>query len=99
MPDIFRTDLKKLILDGLTYINPPPFGSKVDATYVLGGSQRSLEYKYNVRLKRSGAWWYITNANNILKLRCAKYNNTYDSIVRKYIAQDREKNYDISSIK
>jgi len=26
------------------------------------------------RLKRSGAWWYPSHANNMLKLRCAKYN-------------------------
>ena len=32
-------------------------------------------------LKRSGAWWYPTNANNILKLRCAKYNETFDRIM------------------
>jgi hypothetical protein len=33
------------------------------------------------RLKRSGAWWYPSCANNILKLRCAKYNRTYDKVI------------------
>ena len=47
----------------------------------------------HVRLKRSGAWWYISNANNILKLRCAKYNGTYDRIIQKYREIDREKVY------
>jgi len=42
----FRTDLRHLILDELIYINPLPPGSKVDAIYVLGGSQTSLEHKY-----------------------------------------------------
>ena len=42
----FRTDLKHLILDELIDINPPSAGSKVDAIYVLGGSQTSLEHKY-----------------------------------------------------
>jgi len=42
----FRTDLKQLILNELVYYNPPPLGSKVDAIYILGGSQRSLAFKY-----------------------------------------------------
>jgi len=42
----FRTDLKHLILSELIDINPLPSGSKVDAIYVLGGSQRSLEHRY-----------------------------------------------------
>jgi hypothetical protein len=30
-----------------------------------------------VRLKHSGAWWYVTNPNQMLALRCAKYNGTF----------------------
>jgi uncharacterized SAM-binding protein YcdF (DUF218 family) len=44
--DAFRTDLKHLILSELIYIDPPPAGAKIDAIYVLGGSQRSLEHRY-----------------------------------------------------
>lgn len=36
------------------------------------------------RLKRAGAWWYPACANNILKLRCAKYNGTYDRVIELY---------------
>jgi len=46
-----------------------------------GGIESSNKFISNVRLKRSGAWWYPTNANNILKLRCAKYNHTFDRIM------------------
>jgi len=46
-----------------------------------GGIESSNKFISNVRLKRSGAWWYPTNANNILKLRCAKYNGTFDRAV------------------
>ncbi len=48
-----------------------------------GGIESSNKFISNVRLKRSGAWWYPTNANNILKLRCAKYNKTFDRIMEK----------------
>lgn len=46
-----------------------------------GGIESSNKFISNVRLKRSGAWWYPTNANNILKLRCAKYNKTFDRLM------------------
>jgi Uncharacterised protein family (UPF0236) len=52
-----------------------------------GGIESSNKFIANVRLKRSGAWWYPTNANNILKLRCAKYNKTFDQIM-----EQRKKN-------
>jgi len=42
----FRTDLKHLILSELIDTNSLPSGAKVDAIYVLGGSQTSLELKY-----------------------------------------------------
>ncbi len=57
-----------------------------------GGIESSNKFISNVRLKRSGAWWYPTNANNILKLRCAKYNKTFDRIMEnriKKIEQNR----------
>jgi hypothetical protein len=38
----------------------------------------------HVRLKRSGAWWYVTNANQMLALRCAKYNGTFDRVFARY---------------
>jgi len=58
-----------------------------------GGIESSNKFISNVRLKRSGAWWYPTHANNILKLRCAKYNGTYDRIMENF----RNKNNHIGS--
>ena len=56
-----------------------------------GAIESANKFISNTRLKRSGAWWYIDNANNILKIRCAKYNGTYDRIVKKYKAADQER--------
>jgi hypothetical protein len=42
----------------------------------------------HVRLKRPGAWWYPSNANNVLKLRCAKYNGTFDRVIKKHREDD-----------
>jgi len=55
-----------------------------------GGIESSNKFISNVRLKRSGAWWYPTKANNILKLRCAKYNKTFDRIMENRIKKDQQ---------
>src|SRR5512145_830743 len=42
-----------------------------------GGIESSNKFICHVRLKRSGAWWYESNSNQMLALRCAKYNGTF----------------------
>ncbi|MHC1727325.1 MAG: ISKra4 family transposase [Syntrophobacteraceae bacterium] len=58
-----------------------------------GAIESANKFIGHVRLKRSGAWWYPSNANNILKLRCAKYNGTYDTIIERYRLRDQMKLY------
>ena len=58
-----------------------------------GAIESANKFIGHVRLKRSGAWWYPSNANNILKLRCAKYNGTYDKIMERYRQRDQMKLY------
>ncbi len=58
-----------------------------------GAIESANKFIGHVRLKRSGAYWYPSCANNILKLRCAKYNGTYDRIIKKYIDLDRQQTY------
>lgn len=64
-----------------------------------GAIESSNKFIGHVRLKRSGAWWYPTNANNILKLRCAKYNGTYDRVIGLYRTRDQEKLRESKTIK
>lgn len=45
-----------------------------------GGIESSNKFICHTRLKRSGAWWYETNGNQMLALRCAKYNGTFDQV-------------------
>jgi hypothetical protein len=49
-----------------------------------GGIESANKFICHVRLKRSGAWWYVTNANQLLALRCAKYNGTFDRVFVRY---------------
>ena len=71
--------------------NKTRYGAAKRAGYHIGSGaiESSNKFISNTRLKRSGAWWYINNANNMLKIRCAKYNGTYDTIVEKYKAADQ----------
>jgi hypothetical protein len=57
---------------------PLPIGS--------GGIESANKYISHARLKRSGAWWLIPNGNNMLRLRCAIYNGTYDRVLQRYIS-------------
>ena len=55
-----------------------------------GGIEASNKFICHVRLKRSGAWWYETNSNHMLALRCAKYNGTLAQVFVRYQQRLRE---------
>jgi hypothetical protein len=55
-----------------------------------GGIESANKYISHARLKRSGAWWVTENGNNMLRLRCAMYNQTFDQVFRKYILSKRQ---------
>ncbi len=49
-----------------------------------GGIESANKFISHVRLKRSGAWWYVERANVMLALRCAKYNGTFSRVFDLY---------------
>ena len=49
-----------------------------------GGMESANKFICHVRLKRSGAWWYEGNGNQMLALRCAKYNGTFEKVFARY---------------
>jgi hypothetical protein len=61
-----------------------------------GGIESANKFICHARLKRSGAWWYVTNSNHRLALRCAKYNGTFDRVFGRYqqklLAKSQQKN-------
>jgi hypothetical protein len=61
-----------------------------------GGIESAHKCICQVRLKRSGAWWYGANGNHLLALRCAKYNVTFDRVFGRYqqtlLAKSQQKN-------
>jgi hypothetical protein len=49
-----------------------------------GGIEAANKSISHVRLKRSGAWWYLEQANRMLALRCAIYNGTFERVFEAY---------------
>ena len=55
-----------------------------------GAIESANKFISHVRLKRSGAWWKVEYANNILKLRCSKYNSKFDDFFVRYEETKRQ---------
>jgi hypothetical protein len=50
-----------------------------------GGIESANKFICHTRMKRSGAWWVKETGNEMLAIRCAIYNGTYDKIFEKYM--------------
>jgi hypothetical protein len=55
-----------------------------------GGIESANKFICHVRLKRSGAWWYERTSNQMLALRCAKYNGTFEQVFARHYRRLRE---------
>jgi uncharacterized protein UPF0236 len=49
-----------------------------------GGIESANKFICHVRMKRSGAWWYVIKGNTMLRLRCAFYKETFDEVFARY---------------
>ena len=49
-----------------------------------GGIESANKFICNTRMKRSGAWWVKETGNEMLRIRCAIYNGTYDKVFERY---------------
>ena len=67
------------------------YGSHRKGGYPIGsgGIESAHRFICHVRLKRSGAWWYVENSNRMLALRCADYNGTFQRVFQKYVRRDQ----------
>ena len=49
-----------------------------------GGIESANKFISHTRMKRSGAWWVKETGNEMLRIRCAIYNGTYDKVFESY---------------
>jgi len=50
-----------------------------------GAIESANKFICHVRLKRSGAWWVEETGNDMLRIRCALYNGTYERVFEHYM--------------
>ena len=55
-----------------------------------GGIESANKHICHVRLKRSGAWWLEENGNTMLRLRCALFNGTFETVLENYISRRKQ---------
>ena len=62
------------------------YGSHRKGGYPMGSGAIESAHRFiaQVRLKRSGAWWYEASSNHMLALRCAKYNGTLEAVFERH---------------
>ena len=81
-------ELRKLIgyLEGqrerLGYVDALENGYPIGS----GGIESANKFLCHARMKRSGAWWVEESGNEMLRVRCAMYNGTYDRVFAHYTA-------------
>jgi len=51
-----------------------------------GAIESANKFICHARLKRSGAWWVEETGNDVLRIRCALYNGTYERVFQHYMA-------------
>ena len=70
------------------------YGKAKRGGYPLGSGAIESANKFisHIRLKRSGAWWKVELANNILALRCSRYNKSFD---RFFVAYEKSQRQDL----
>jgi hypothetical protein len=49
-----------------------------------GGIESADKFICHTVMKRSGAWWVKETGNEMLRIRCAVYNGTYEKIFNRY---------------
>lgn len=92
-------EAQKQINDTIHYLSTHPerfnYRAFKKAGYHIGSGAIESANKFigHVRIKRSGAWWYPSLANNILKLRCAIYNGTFERIMHQYKNRNQQQIY------
>jgi hypothetical protein len=72
------------------------YGDSLAQGYPIGsgGIESANKFICHTRLKRSGAWWVDEMANAVLRIRCAQYNGTFDTVFNHYMKVRFAKRHD-----
>ena len=84
--DVAKEEIRKLIGYLANNRNRIHYKSDRKGGYPIGsgGIESANKFICHTRMKRSGAWWVEETGNEMLRIRCAIYNGTYDKVFEKY---------------
>lgn len=84
--DVAKEEIRKLIGYLANNRNRIHYKSDRKGGYPIGsgGIESANKFICHTRMKRSGAWWVEETGNEMLRIRCAIYNGTYDKVFERY---------------
>ena len=83
--DIAKEEIRKLIGYLINNRDRVHYQSDRKGGYPIGsgGIESANKFICHSRMKRSGAWWVEETGNEMLRIRCAIYNGTYEKVFEK----------------
>lgn len=84
--DIAKEEIRKLIVYLTNNRERVHYQSDRKGGYPIGsgGIESANKFICHTRMKRSGAWWVEETGNEMLRIRCAIYNGTYNKVFERY---------------
>jgi len=84
--DIAKEEIRKLIVYLTNNRQRIHYKSDRKGGYPIGsgGIESANKFICHTRMKRSGAWWVEETGNEMLRIRCAIYNGTYNKVFERY---------------
>ena len=84
--DIAKEEIRKLIVYLTNNRQRVHYKSDRKGGYPIGsgGIESANKFICHTHMKRSGAWWVEETGNEMLRIRCAIYNGTYDKVFERY---------------
>ena len=86
--DEAKEEIRKLVVYLENHCDQLGYFQAVEDGYPIGSGAMESANKFicHTRMKRSGAWWVIDNGNDMLRIRCAIENGTFDRVFEHHMA-------------
>lgn len=82
-----REEIRKLIVYLENHAEQINYFQDLEDGYPIGSGAMESANKFicHTRMKRSGAWWVIDTGNDMLRIRCAIHNGTFDRVFQHHM--------------
>jgi hypothetical protein len=82
-----KEEIRKLIVYLNNHAEQIHYFEDLEDGYPIGSGAMESANKFicHTRMKRSGAWWVIATGNDMLRIRCAIHNGTFDRVFQHHM--------------